>query len=125
MRQLLLALALVSPCQADDFFAKRPAFSPAEMPAASTASCEELRAMAAGVQDTETRVDLTVGGRLTLIKSDGVLWYLVVCSDLRIMCITYQANGMKVGDPIVMKGGYRRLDPNHAVLDPCLANTAE
>jgi hypothetical protein len=41
------------------------------------------------------------------------------------MCITYQGNGMKVGDPIVMKGGYRRLDKNHAVLDPCLANTAE
>jgi len=81
--------------------------------------------MTAGVQDTETRIDLTVGGKLTLVKSDGVLWYLVVCSDLRIMCITYQGNGMKVGDPIVMKGGYRRLDPNHAVLDPCLANAAE
>lgn len=73
----------------------------------------------------KARIDLTVSGRLTLIKSDGVLWYLVVCSDLRVMCITYHANGMKVGDPIVMKGGYRRLDPNHAVLDPCLANSAE
>ncbi len=125
MRQLLLALTLISPCQAEDVFANRPAFSPAEMSAASTASCEELRAMTAGVQDTETRIDLTVGGRLTLVKSDGVLWYLVVCSDLRIMCVTYQANGMKVGDSIVMKGGYRRLDPNHAVLDPCLANSAE
>jgi len=43
----------------------------------------------------QKRIDLTVGGKLTLIKSDGALWYLVVCSDLRIMCITYQGNGMR------------------------------
>ncbi len=63
-----------------------------------------------------------VVGKLTLVKTDGVLWYLVVCSDLRVMCVAYQGNDMKVGDRVSVKGGYRRLDPNHAVLDPCLAN---
>ena len=31
---------------------------------------------------------------------------------------------VQVGDTVEMRGAYRRLDPNHAVLDPCLA-TAE
>jgi hypothetical protein len=29
---------------------------------------------------------------------------------------------MKVGDTVLFRGGYKRLDANHAVLDPCLAN---
>ena len=29
---------------------------------------------------------------------------------------------MKVGDTVLFRGGYKRLDANHAVLDPRLAN---
>jgi len=57
-----------------------------------------------------------------LVKSDGVLWYLVMCSDVRVMCVTYESNDMKVGDRVIFKGGYNRMDANHAMLDPCLAN---
>lgn len=124
MRRLLLGLILMlSPDHADDdIFANRPAFSPPEVQAKSSARCDELRAMAEGVPDRDDRVDLSVTGELTLVRSDGALWYLVVCSDLRVMCVTYQANDMKVGDRVEIRGAYRRLDKNHAVLDPCLAS---
>ena len=36
----------------------------------------------------------------------------------------YQQNDMQVGDRVMFKGAYRRLDANHAMLDPCLANRA-
>ena len=125
MRRLWLGLMLmIGPAHADDVFTNRPAFSAAEIPAKAPARCEELRAMAEGVPDQGDRIDLTVTGNLTLVKTDGALWYLVVCSDLRVMCVAYQGNDMKVGDLVEIAGAYRRLDPNHAVLDPCLA-TAE
>ena len=37
------------------------------------------------------------------------------------MCVTYQSNDMKAGDAVEMRGAYRRLDTNHGVLDPYLA----
>jgi hypothetical protein len=107
--------------QSDDIFANRPAFSRAEVPPRAVARCEQLRAMAEGLPETEFRIDLAVAGPLTLVKTDGALWYLVVCADLRVMCVTYESNDMKVGEPVTLKGAYRRLDRNHAVLDPCLA----
>ena len=125
MRWRLLGLLLViGPAYAGDVFTNRPAFSPPETPAQAPARCEDLRAMAEGVTEQDDRIDLTVTGKLTLVKTDGALWYLVVCSDLRVMCVAYQGNDMKVGDLVEIAGAYRRLDPNHAVLDPCLA-TAE
>ena len=117
-------LAAAAPALADDIFTNRPAFSPAEVPAQSSARCDELRAMAEGVPDGRERIDLSVSGKLTLARTDGSLWYLVVCSDLRVMCVTYESNDMKVGDAVEMRGAYRRLDHNHVVLDPCQA-TAE
>lgn len=118
-----LALLLATlPASAQDIFANRPAFSPPEQRPGVTARCDEVRAMAEGLPVLETRIDLWVAGALTLVKTDGALWYLVVCDDLRIMCVTYESNDMQVGERVVMRGGYRRLDPRHAVLDPCLAS---
>ena len=61
------------------------------------------------------------------MRTDGVLWYLTMCNlpDVRLMCVTYKSNDMKVGDRVFIKGGYNRLDPNHIKLDPCLANAPE
>ncbi len=118
----LLLIAIVTPALAQDMFANRPAFAPAEQPAQRFARCEELRPMAEGMGDKdESRIDLWLEGELTLVRSDGALWYMVMCRDLRVMCVTYEQNEMKVGDKVYFKGGYRQLDPNHAVLDPCLA----
>lgn len=119
----LLALTPAVPLHAaEEFFAKRPAFSRGDLPAERFARCEEVRGMIEGMPDPGYRIDLSVTGELTLVKGDGALWYLVMCRDVRIMCVTYQDNGMKVGDRVSFKGGWKRVDPNHAMLDPCLAN---
>jgi hypothetical protein len=123
MQRLLVAFAfLASPCLAANTLDNRPAFSAGDLPPERHAACEEVRTMSVGLAPSETRIDLAVEGRLTLVKTDGVLWYLVMCSDVRVMCVTYQGNDMKAGDRVLFMGGYKRLDENHAVLDPCLAN---
>jgi hypothetical protein len=38
------------------------------------------------------------------------------------MCVAYNDNGMKPGDAVFAKGSYARVDPDHALLDPCLAS---
>jgi hypothetical protein len=122
MRRIACALAFLASFGPAGAFEGRPAFSHAEQPPERPAVCEEVRAMAQGVVPGEIRIDLAIVGKLTLVRTDGALWYLVMCSDLRIMCVTYQSNDMKVGDQVIFRGGYKRLDENHAVLDPCLAN---
>jgi hypothetical protein len=125
----LLTLALAGHAPAEeappgDFFAKTPAFSAGDQPATSWAGCSEVRAMSAALPATEARIDLSVTGKLTSIRTDGVLWYLTLCSspDVRILCVAYSQNGMKPGDTVFAKGGYARVDPHHALLDPCLAS---
>ena len=106
----------------EDMFRNRPAFSLGDHPAIAPAQCHEIRKMSDGLPPFEGRIDFSSEGALTLVKSDGVLWYLVMCSDVRVMCVTYESNDMKVGDRVIFKGGYSRMDANHALLDPCLAN---
>jgi hypothetical protein len=126
MHKTLCALALlVSPCWAAGVLDNRPAFSAGDQPPERAAACEEVRSMSAGLAAPDFRIDLAVIGALTLVKTDGALWYLVMCPDLHIMCVTYQSNDMKVGDRVLFRGGYTRLDDNHVVLDPCLANVPE
>ena len=31
--------------------------------------------------------------------------------DVRLTCVTYKSNDMKVGDRVSIKGGYNRVDP--------------
>jgi hypothetical protein len=111
----------------DDIFANRPAFSEAEQPLRMPAECGDVRRMADGIPELDYRIDLSVVGSLTAVQTDNVLWYLVLCSapDIRIMCVTYQSNGMAIGDRVIVKGGYLRRDVNHVMLDPCLANRPE
>ncbi|WOH47798.1 hypothetical protein [Bradyrhizobium sp. sBnM-33] len=83
--------------------------------------------MADGIPELEYRIDLSVVGSLTAVQTDQILWYLVLCSppDIRIMCVTYQSNGVAIGDRVIVRGGYRRRDANHVLLDPCLASRPE
>jgi hypothetical protein len=125
---LCLAAPGVAPSIAsDDIFANRPAFSNGEQPARMPAECRDVRRIADGIPELDYRIDLSVVGSLTAVQTDQVLWYLVLCSapDIRIMCVTYQSNGMAIGDRVIVKGGYLRRDANHVLLDPCLANRPE
>jgi hypothetical protein len=94
------------------------------MPARAPATCGDLSATLAGLPGSGPRIDLTVEGKLTLVQTDGALWYLAVCSTpgIRVLCVTYESNGMGLGDPVVLRGGYNRQDERHVVLDPCLAS---
>lgn len=122
---VLACLPLASPVAAqDDVFASRPAFSAAERPARSPATCADVADQLAGLDTPLTRIDMSIAGVLTLARTDGALWYLAVCSSpgVRVLCITYEGNGMKSGDAVVFRGGYNRQDDLHVVLDPCLAS---
>jgi hypothetical protein len=108
----------------EDVLAGRPAFSAPEQPAPSWGRCTDIRRMAEGVPEMEGRIDLSVSGAVAEVKTDGVLRYVVLCNtpDVKVLCVTYSANDLKVGDIAYAKGGYRRIDANHALLDPCFAS---
>jgi len=125
-RPALLALLIVTPAlAAEDLFANRPALSKPEQPPQRSARCEELRSMTAGLPALDERIDLSLTGALNAVRTDGALWYLTMCADVRVLCVTYESNDMKAGDRVTLKGGYVRRDDNHVMLDPCLANRAE
>lgn len=123
MKQLVLALLLVQ-LSTDDVLKDRPAFSLGDQPAQSSAQCDSIRKMSEGLGRPDFRIDLSITGELMSVRSDGALWYLLMCRDVRVLCVTYESNDMKAGDRVVMKGGYNRLDDNHVMLDPCLASAA-
>lgn len=123
--RIVFALAFVaSPCLAAGILDNRPAFSEGNEPAKRPAACEELRRMSAGLKAPDSRIDLAIVGQLTAIRSEGSFWYLEMCRDLQVMCLTYQSGNMKVGDRVLFRGAYTRLDDNHVVLGPCLADPA-
>jgi hypothetical protein len=121
---IAICALICGPCMAadEDIFKNRPAFSLGDQPAIAPAQCHEIRKMSDGLPHYEGRIDFSSEGALTLVKGDGALWYLVMCPDVRVMCVTYESNDMKVGDKVVFQGGYIRMDANHVMLDPCLAN---
>ena len=130
IRSLSLALLIgAMPVKAaqDDPLAGRPAFSRAEQPARTPARCSEIRPMSAGLPPQRTRINLSTIGALTAVQTDGALWYLVMCSapHVKVMCVTYASNDMKPGERVLFRGGYNRADPDHVVLDPCLASRPE
>jgi hypothetical protein len=107
----------------DSFFEGRPAFSQPEQPA-TPASCESIAAQLPESVPRDSRVDMAIAGPVTLIQTDGAVWYVAVCADpgVRVLCVTYGANDLKLGDMAVLRGGYTRQNARHVMLDPCLAS---
>jgi hypothetical protein len=114
----------------DAFFLSRPAFSRPEVSASKAATCDTLASQLPAPREEppeEERVDLAITGRVSLVQTDGVLWYVAVCADpgVRVLCVAYDANGLKVGDIAALRGAYSRRGPRHVSLDPCLASPPE
>lgn len=111
---------------ADDI-SKFPGFAEAERSPARSVECGEIRPILQQLPELGRRVDLWSIGKLVGVQTDGALWFLVICAlpDVRILCVTYESNGMKVGDRVYLRGAYDRKDDNHVLLDPCLATLAE
>lgn len=109
----------------DDLFAGRRGLAGPEQMPLGNVTCDGLAATLAGLEvPSGDRIDLWASGPLTLIHSDEALWYLAICSDpgIRVMCVTYSDNAMKLGERVLVRGGMRILDETHIVLDPCLAS---
>ena len=128
MRQALLVLALAFAGAAHaapeaDFFESRPAFAEPEGQPREMATCETLAEQLPDRVDEDRRIDLHVRGPVTLIQTDGALWYLAICAapGVRILCVTSAVNDLKLGDHAALGGAYRREDERHVRLDPCLA----
>ncbi|WP_445501668.1 hypothetical protein [Microvirga sp. G4-2] len=92
------------------------------------ARCHEVRRLTQGQETGTQRMDFSVTGPLALVHFDGTLTYLGLCGtppEPKVLCITYQTNGMQVGDVVTVSGGYSRPDEDHILLDPCLAFQAD
>ncbi|CAH1648633.1 conserved exported hypothetical protein [Hyphomicrobiales bacterium] len=107
----------------DAFFIGRPAFSQPEQPG-RPASCEDIAGQLPDSIPPDSRVDMAIAGAVSLIQTDGALWYIAVCAEpgMRVLCVTYSANDLKLGDKAILRGGYARQDRRHVMLDPCLAS---
>ena len=109
----------------DAFFAGRPAFSHPEQPG-KPASCEDIAGQLPDSVPADSRVDMAIAGEVSLVRTDGALWYVAICAEpgVRVLCVTYSANYLKLGDKAILRGGYNRQDRRHVLLDPCLASPA-
>ena len=107
----------------DAFFRDRPAFSQPEQPA-KPASCADVARQLPESVPADSRVDMAIAGTVSLVRTDGALWYVAVCAapGVRVLCVTYGAGDLKLGDKAVLRGGYNRQDSRHVLLDPCLAS---
>ena len=120
---LALEPALAQELLPDSFFIGRPAFSQPEQPG-KPASCEDIAGQLPDSVPPDSRVDMAIAGTVSLIQTDGALWYVAVCDEpgVRVLCVTYSANELKLGDKAILRGGYNRQDRRHVLLDPCLTS---
>ena len=88
------------------------------------ARCGELRQAMAGLRGREETelVTIEVVGPLELVHSESGLVYLGLCGPPhpRVLCITYETNGRKAGDRVVVAGSIVPRGPDFILLDPCL-----
>jgi hypothetical protein len=119
-----LTMILVSvPCSGQEPLKNSP-FSYGEDIPDLTATCEDMRNWASKAPKTDVRISLAIKGELSRVHADDALVYLTMCAEPnpKVMCVTYRRNGMSAGDVVTFAGGYRQLDAERIVLDPCLAS---
>lgn len=88
------------------------------------ATCENIAYWAERAPKTNARISLAIKGKLSAVDWNGVLAYLVMCDapGIRVICVTYQTNGMRAGEVVLFGGGYERRGAGQIVMDPCLAS---
>ena len=119
-----LMLVFAGPPSRGEDSVKNSPFSYGEDMPDRVASCEDIRAWADKAPNTDARISLAIRGALSRVRGDSALAYLTMCAapHPEVVCVTYSRNGMSTGDVVTFAGGYRRLDTNRIVLDPCLAS---
>jgi hypothetical protein len=81
--------------------------------AGTPATCANIGNWAGKAPDFEKqRISMNVRGRLSGVHADGAVAYLEMCDEsaLRIVCVTYQTNGMKAGDVVSFGGGIASIN---------------
>jgi hypothetical protein len=122
----LLPLVLISapPSRAENCCDPNGPFAVGEEYPEKPATCETIEYWANRAPNTEARISLGINGRLTMVRFNGVLAYLVMCElpGVQVMCVTYSTNGLEPGETALFAGGYTRIAEKRIVLDPCLAS---
>lgn len=115
---------LAGSADAEDCCDLKSPFRPGEGYAETPATCENLAHWAARAPTTTDRFSMVVSGELSGVHSDGSLAYLEMCEPkgLRVVCVTYQTNGMGPGEIVSFAGGYVSTNDKWVMLDPCLAS---
>lgn len=93
----------------------------------NAATCENLAHWIERAPKTDDRFSMSVKGALSGVHSTGVLAYLEMCEPkgLRVVCVTYETNGMQTGDIVTFGGGFANFNKEWVVLDPCLASRSD
>lgn len=87
------------------------------------ASCSELRTALKSLAGKESElVTIEVEGPLTMVKTGAGVTYLGLCQapNPQVLCVTYDSNGRKAGERVVVSGSWEQVGPDHVKLDPCL-----
>ena len=122
------ASSAIAACGLAACLAALPVKASAQPAPSFLAACGELRkAVSKLKRDDDELVTIEVQGELTNVKSDGALVYMVMCKppDPVVLCVTYETNGRKAGDRVILTGNYTQHGPNHILLDPCLHHLPE
>ena len=119
-----LLFAVAFPLLASDCCDPASPFREGEGWADTAATCENLGYWAERAPTTNDRVSMSVKGKLSGVHWNGVLAYLEMCDSrgLRVVCVTYETNGMLAGDVVAFGGGLASRNKEWVVLDPCLAS---
>jgi hypothetical protein len=119
-----LASVLVSAPSSGEESVKDSPFSYGEDIPDLVATCEDIRSWAGKAPKTDARISLAIKGELSRVQGGDALVYLTMCAEPnpKVICVTYRSNGMSAGDVVTFAGGYRQLDGERIVLDPCLAS---
>jgi hypothetical protein len=123
LQALLLALTGTSVVYASQCCDHASQFREGEGYADTPATCENLSYWATRAPNVDMRISMHVRGTLSGVHTDVTLAYHEVCTSgsLRVVCVTYQINGMKVGDVVSFGGGFANSNDQWVKLDPCLA----
>ena len=73
-------------------------------------------------REQDELVAIEVVGELKLVHEVAGLVYLGLCGPPhpRVLCVTYETNGRKLGDRVVVAGTIVPRGPDFVQLDPCL-----
>ena len=90
----------------------------------TAATCENLAYWAERAPTTTNRVSMAIRGKLSGVHANSALAYLEMCvpKGMRVVCVTYETNGMQVGEIVTFAGGLSNRNKEWLVLDPCLAS---